>query len=83
MAGFEGEKVTWGGLLLGVMGLLLLFLAVSGVWLWWPGFKHWVRGVRVRWRKGRYARDYDLHQVAGMIALPLLLLWAVTGMGYG
>ena len=62
--------------------LLLLFLAVSGVWLWWPGFRHWVRGVRVRWRKGRYARDYDLHQVAGMIALPLLLLWAVTGMGY-
>jgi uncharacterized iron-regulated membrane protein len=81
-AGFEGEKITWGGLLLGVMGLLLLFLALSGVWLWWPGFKHWVRGVRVRWRKGRYARDYDLHQVAGMIALPLLLLWAATGMGY-
>jgi uncharacterized iron-regulated membrane protein len=81
-AGFEGEKVTWGGLLLGVMGLLLLFLAVSGVWLWWPGVKHWVRGVRVRWRKGRYARDYDLHQVAGMLALPLLLAWAVTGMGY-
>jgi uncharacterized iron-regulated membrane protein len=74
-AGFEGEKVTWGGLLLGVMGLLLLFLAVSGVWLWWPGVKHWVRGVRVRWRKGRYARDYDLHQVAGMLALPLLLAW--------
>lgn len=81
-AGFEGEKLTWGGLLLGVMGLLLLLLAVSGVWLWWPGVKHWVRGVRVRWRKGRYARDYDLHQVAGMIALPLLLVWAVTGMGH-
>jgi uncharacterized iron-regulated membrane protein len=81
-AGFEGEKLTWGGLLLGLMGLLLLFLALSGVWLWWPGFKHWVRGVRVRWAKGRYARDYDLHQVAGMIALPLLLVWAVTGMGY-
>jgi uncharacterized iron-regulated membrane protein len=39
-------------------------------------------GVRVRWRKGRYARDYDLHQVAGMIALPLLLVWAVSGMGF-
>ena len=74
--------MTWGGLLLGVMGLLLLGLALSGVWLWWPGLQHWVRGVRVRWRKGRYARDYDLHQVPGMISLPLLLLWAVTGMGY-
>jgi uncharacterized iron-regulated membrane protein len=33
-------------------------------------------------RRGRYARDYDLHQVAGMIAIPLLLVWAVTAMGF-
>lgn len=80
--GFEGERVAWGGLLLGVAAVLLLFLATSGVWLWWPGVKRWAHGVRVRWRKGRYARDYDLHQVAGMIAVPFLLLWAVTGSGY-
>jgi uncharacterized iron-regulated membrane protein len=80
--GFDGAKVTWGGLLLGVTGLLLLFLALSGAWLWWPGVKRWAVGVRVRLRRGRYARDFDLHQVAGMVAIPLLLVWAVTAMGF-
>ncbi len=81
-AGFEDTPVTWGGLLLGVMGVLLLFLAVSGSWQWWPGVRRWAHGFRVRWREGRYARDYDLHQVAGMLVVPLLLLWAVTGAGF-
>lgn len=80
-AGFDAP-VTWGGLLLGVMALLLLFLALSGIWLWWPAATSWAHGLRIRWRKGRYARDYDLHQVAGMLAVPLLLLWAVTGAGF-
>ena len=44
--------------------------------------RRWATGFRVRWRKGRYSRDYDLHQVAGMIAVPLLLIWAFTGMGF-
>jgi len=87
-AGFPSEEgagntpLTWGGLLLGITALLLVFLALSGIWLWWPTIRHFRRGVRIRWGRNRYARDYDLHQVIGMIALPLLLLWAVTGMSY-
>jgi hypothetical protein len=34
--GFEDEPVTWGGLILGLTGLVLLFLALSGLWLWFP-----------------------------------------------
>jgi uncharacterized iron-regulated membrane protein len=78
----EDYPVTWGGLILGVLALLLVFLSLSGIWLWWPTVKHLRRGLRIRWGKNRYARDFDLHQVAGMIALPLLLLWAVTGASY-
>ena len=74
------KTYSWAGLALGALAILLLFLSVSGIWLWWPGLKRWVVGVRVRWRKGRYARDYDLHQVAGMVAVPLLLVWAYSGM---
>ncbi len=72
--------VTVSGFILGVLGLLLLFLALSGIWLWWPSLRRFSNGFRVRTGNGRYARDYDLHQVIGMIALPLLLLWAVTGL---
>jgi uncharacterized iron-regulated membrane protein len=72
-------EVTWGGLILGVTGILLIFLAISGIWLWWPSFKRWTEGFRVRFGKGRYARDYDLHQVVGMVAIPFLLMWGLTG----
>ncbi|SDI87640.1 Uncharacterized iron-regulated membrane protein [Frankineae bacterium MT45] len=76
------KDVTWSGLILGTMGAFLLFLALSGIWLWWPGLKRWSHGFRVRWKKGRYARDYDLHQVIGMAAVPFLLIWGLTGAGF-
>ncbi|MGL4744237.1 MAG: PepSY-associated TM helix domain-containing protein [Dermatophilaceae bacterium] len=78
----EGVNLTIGALILGVGALLLGFLALSGIWLWWPGVKRWAHGLRVRWRKGRFARDYDLHQVAGMVAIPFLMMWAITGAGF-
>lgn len=84
--GFEDDgteyKITWGGLILGVLAVMLLFLALSGIWLWWPTIKHFKRGVRIRRGGNRYARDYDIHQVFGMITVPFLLMWGLTGMSY-
>lgn len=79
--GHEGNPVTVGSLVLGVMGLVLLFLAVSGLWLWWPWPSRFTASLTVRRGKGRFARDTDLHKVIGMVALPLLLLWGLTGGG--
>jgi uncharacterized iron-regulated membrane protein len=31
--GFEDEGVSWGGLILGITGVLLFFLTLSGIWL--------------------------------------------------
>jgi uncharacterized iron-regulated membrane protein len=80
--GHEDERVTGGALILGVFGLLLLYLCFTGIWLWFPRPGRWTSAVSLRWKKGRFARDTDLHNLAGLISLPLMLLWAITGAGF-
>ncbi|HVV23324.1 MAG TPA: PepSY-associated TM helix domain-containing protein [Pseudonocardiaceae bacterium] len=74
--------VTWGSLIIGVLGVLMILLAVTGVITWWPGFRRMSHGFRVRTGKGRFARDYDLHNVIGIVAVPFLLMWGVTGASF-
>ena len=76
------DEITWGSLLLAITGLLLLFLAVSGAIIWWPTIKKFSHGFRIRRKKGRYARDFDLHQVVGIAAVPFLLMWGLTGTSF-
>ncbi len=75
-------SITYGTFLLGVSGLLLLLLALSGFVLWWPGVKSFVAGFRVRLRKGSYTRNRELHKVVGMAAVPFLLVWGLTGAAF-
>lgn len=74
--------LTWGGVLLGVLGCCLLLLVVTSLRIWWPGMKRLGNRFRVRRTKGRFARDYDLHNLIGAIALPFLLMWGVTGASF-
>ncbi|MFB7723022.1 PepSY-associated TM helix domain-containing protein [Nocardia sp. NPDC056100] len=71
--------ITWAAVILGGLGLLLILLAVSGAIIWWPSLRRMSHGFRVRWRKGGFARDRDLHNVIGIISVPFLLLWGITG----
>ena len=73
------EELTVGGLILAVTGLLLLFLAATGLVVWWPGIRRFARGFRVRRRQGTYAFNYDLHNVVGVAAVPFLVMWGITG----
>lgn len=77
-----GNELMVGTLVLGLLGLVLLGLAISGIVLWWPGIKRMARGFAFRRGKGTYAVNYDLHKLAGMAAIPFLLMWAVTGAGF-
>lgn len=74
--------ITAGGLVIGALGLLLLFLSLTGLWLWFPRPRQWRTAMSIRWRRGRFARDTDLHKVVGMIALPALLIWGLTAAGW-
>jgi uncharacterized iron-regulated membrane protein len=75
----ELSGMTYGSALVGISGLLLLFLAVTGAFLWWPGVKRFASGFRVRLNKSGYVRDRELHKVVGMVAIPFLLMWGLTG----
>jgi uncharacterized iron-regulated membrane protein len=77
-----GNRLTIGDLVLGCTALVLLFLALSGLVLWWPGIKRFARGFRVRRGRGAYATSYDMHKVFGFAALPFLAMWAITGAGF-
>jgi uncharacterized iron-regulated membrane protein len=81
--GIQGvDKLTVGSFVLGAFGFILMLLVLSGVVLWWPGRRKLRRGFTVRFRKGRYGRDYDLHKVIGAVAIPFLAMWALTGMDF-
>lgn len=75
--------ITWGGGLLGILGVLMILLFVTGIKLWWPALrKLGQRFYRVRRGKGRFARDYDLHNVIAAWAMPFILMWGITGAAF-
>lgn len=69
-----------GGKITGVSVLLCLLLACSGLVLWWPrklvGLRH---VVWPKWGLRAKARDWQWHNAVGFLALPLLVVIALTG----
>ncbi len=76
------DDVTVANVWLGTLAFTLLFLALSGIVLWWPRLRRLASGFRVRWSKSRYARHVDVHRLIGVIAIPMLLVWAITGSSF-
>jgi uncharacterized iron-regulated membrane protein len=83
IAGFPPfSEMTWGAVLLAIAALALVILAVTAPFIWWPSFRKWRNAFRLRWRKGRFARDFDLHNVIGIVAIVPLLVWGLTGLNF-
>lgn len=62
-----------GKTLVGSMGIILLFFLGSGIYLWWPRKTLRIRaGSSIRLMR-------ELHQVVGVVAVPVLLICALTG----
>lgn len=66
----------------GAANLAFLFLAISGLYLWWPRKWTW-RTVRpTLWFKrglSGKARDFNWHNTAGFWALPVIIVLTVSG----
>lgn len=73
LAGPVGEYI------IGVEGIILLMMSVSGLWVWWPGRARFKNGFRVAWRGNRDLRWRTLHRAAGAAVGPILVVTALTG----
>lgn len=77
----SGDQRPLGKAVTGACNLAFLFLAVSGLWLWWP--RAWnARFLRpALWFNGSKgkARDWNWHNVVGFWSLPVLIVLTATG----
>lgn len=73
---------AWGRGVTGVCNAAFLFLAVSGLYLWWPRKWTWKTVRPVLWFKGGLkgkARDFNWHNAAGFWAMPILVVLTASG----
>ncbi|MBV1900655.1 MAG: PepSY domain-containing protein [Kordiimonadaceae bacterium] len=68
-----------GNLILMGEGLILTFMAISGLIVWWPAKGRFIRGFRITNTLGTKRLIRDLHVVPAAIFAPFLILSALTG----
>lgn len=70
---------TFGEWLIGVEGLGLLFLAITGPIVWWPGRKRFKQGFKIVTNRGADLKWRTLHRAGGAIVAAVLVVSATTG----
>ena len=72
----------FGAWLMGVSSLIWFVTTFIGIWLAWPSawraLGSWRSVLSVRWGKGGYKLNYDLHRSPSLITLPILVVVAFT-----
>lgn len=68
----------FGAFVVGLCGLLLLILSVTGLIIW-NGWKKLSVGFKIRWQAKRHIVNYDLHKVGGVLTAIFLILIASSG----
>jgi uncharacterized iron-regulated membrane protein len=74
---------TWGMQVNSAGAAILLLLAATGLFLWWPGMRLWTRGLRVNFRANWRRVNYDLHSSIGFGTLAIVVWWAISGVYFG
>jgi uncharacterized iron-regulated membrane protein len=67
-----------GQITVGVTGVLLLCMAITGISLW-TGWRKLGNGFKIRWKSPFALVSYDLHNVSGIISSVFLIVTAFTG----
>ncbi|NRF90410.1 PepSY domain-containing protein [Paenibacillus frigoriresistens] len=69
-------------IVVGFMGIGLIIILVTGAYLWWPGLRKFALGFRIIRNKGKLTLNLGLHKTVGIITIPFLLVFALTGTAY-
>lgn len=63
----------------GIGSILATLVALSGMFLWWPGIKNWYRSMGVRPGVSFERFNWDLHSAMGFWSSSFILIWGVSG----
>jgi uncharacterized iron-regulated membrane protein len=72
LAGRIGEIVV------GIAGLVLLILSLTGILLW-TGWRKLISGFKIKWNAHPKRVNFDIHKVAGIVSTVFLAFTAFTG----
>ncbi|MEH2177850.1 PepSY-associated TM helix domain-containing protein [Nostoc sp.] len=64
--------------LVGIIGLLMCILTITGVVLW-PGWRKLISGFKIKWNAHPKRINFDIHKVVGIVAVVFLLFTFFTG----
>jgi len=64
--------------IVGIAGLLLFILSITGVILW-PGWRKLTTGFKIKWNAHPKRVNFDIHKLAGIIAAAFFVVIAFTG----
>ena len=70
---------SYGWYFVGMLGIFLNISCLTGLYLWWPGFKQIKDALRFRPHKGMMLLVFDLHRWLGLFSVFTLLILANTG----
>jgi uncharacterized iron-regulated membrane protein len=68
-----------GGVIVGIMGVILLFSVLTGLIVWWPLTGNWRRVLSIKRRASVERFNHDLHQTSGFYTFPILFAVLLSG----
>jgi uncharacterized iron-regulated membrane protein len=66
----------------GYIGIIFFIIILTGIYLWWPGIKNWMRGFVIRRNGNTYVKNYDWHRVIGISFVPFFIMISLTGAAF-
>jgi uncharacterized iron-regulated membrane protein len=68
--------------LLKITSLAFFLMVLTGMVIWWPSVKKLGNIFKLRLNKSDFLKHYDWHKILGLVALPFLIMWAVTAINF-